>query len=40
MVVNFLRGLASEKGLKVIDELLAREPRPLKLSERREMNNN
>jgi hypothetical protein len=40
MTVNFLRGLASEKGLKVIDELLAREPRPLKLSERREMNNN
>ena len=40
MVVNFLRGLASEKGLKVIDELLAREPRPLKLSERRKMNNN
>lgn len=40
MTVNFLRGLASEKGLKIIDELLAREPRPLKLSERREMNNN
>ena len=32
MTVNFLRGLASEKGLKIIDELLAREPRPLKLS--------
>ena len=40
MTVNFLRGLASEKGLKIIDELLAREPRPLKLSERRKMNNN
>jgi hypothetical protein len=40
MVVNFLRGLASEKGLKIIDELLAREPRPMKLSERRKMNNN
>lgn len=39
MAVNFLRGLASEKGLKVIDELIAREPRPMKLSERREMNN-
>lgn len=39
MSVNFLRGLASEKGLKVIDELLAREPRPMKLSERRKMNN-
>ena len=40
MVVNFLRGLSSEKGLKIIDELLAREPRPMKLSERRKMNNN
>ena len=39
MSVNFLRGLASEKGLKVIDELIAREPRPMKLSERRKMNN-
>ena len=39
MTVNFLRGLASEKGLKIIDELLAREPRPMKLSERRKMNN-
>ena len=40
MVVNFLRGLSTVKGVQVIDELLAREPRPLKLSERREMNNN
>lgn len=39
MTVNFLRGLSSEKGLKIIDELLAREPRPMKLSERRKMNN-
>ena len=40
MTVNFLRGLASEKGLKIIDELLAREPRPKTLAERRKMNNN
>lgn len=39
MVINFLRGLSSEKGLSVIDEILAREPRPMKLSERRKMNN-
>ena len=35
MVVNFLRGLASQKGLHVIDEILAREPRPATLAERR-----
>ena len=40
MTVNFLRGLSTEKGLKVIDEILAREPRPKKLSERREIKNN
>ena len=40
MVVNFLRGLSTVKGVQVIDELLAREPRPKKLSERREKNNN
>ena len=40
MVVNFLRGLSTVKGVQIIDELLAREPRPLKLSERRKMNNN
>ena len=40
MVVNFLRGLSTVKGVQVIDELLAREPRPLKLSERRKMKNN
>lgn len=38
MVVNFLRGLSSVKGLQLIDEILAREPRPLKLSERRKLN--
>ena len=35
MVVNFLRGLSTVKGLQVIDELLAREPRPKTLKERR-----
>ena len=40
MTVNFLRGLSTVKGVQVIDELLAREPRPMKLSERRKMNNN
>ena len=39
MVVNFLRGLSTVKGLQLIDEILSREPRPLKLSERREMKN-
>ena len=37
MVVNFLRGLSTVKGLQVIDEILSHEPRPLKLSERREI---
>lgn len=36
MVVNFLRGLATVKGLQIIDELLAREPRPKTLKQRRE----
>ena len=36
MVINFLRGLATVKGLKLIDELLAREPRPKTLKQRRE----
>ena len=36
MVINFLRGLATVKGLQVIDELLAREPRPKTLKQRRE----
>lgn len=35
MLVNFLRGIASEKGRKMIDEMLARKPRPLTLAERR-----
>ena len=37
MVVNFLRGLSTVKGLQLIDEILSHEPRPLKLNERREM---
>jgi hypothetical protein len=40
MVVNFLRGLASQKGLQIIDEILAREPRPATLKERRNKNVN
>lgn len=40
MVVNFLRGLASQKGLQLIDEILAREPRPATLEERRNKNVN
>ena len=36
MVVNFLRGLATVKGLQVIDEILAREPRPKTLKQRRQ----
>ncbi len=39
MAVNFIRGLASVKGLQLIDEILSAEERPLKLSERRKMNN-
>lgn len=39
MAVNFIRGLASVKGLQLVDEILSHEPRPLKLSERRKMNN-
>lgn len=35
MVVNFLRGLSTVKGLQLIDEMLAREPRPKTLKERR-----
>lgn len=35
MVVNFLRGLSTVKGLQVIDEILSREPRPKTLKERR-----
>ena len=36
MVVNFLRGLSTVKGLQVIDEILSREPRPKTLKQRRE----
>jgi hypothetical protein len=36
MVVNFLRGLATVKGLQVIDEIIAREPRPKTLKQRRQ----
>ena len=36
MVVNFLRGLSTVKGLQVIDEMLSREPRPKTLKQRRE----
>lgn len=35
MLINFLRGIASEKGRKIIDDILARNPRPLSLAERR-----
>lgn len=34
MVVNFLRGLSSQKGLQKIDEILAREPRRVRLKDR------
>lgn len=36
MVINFLRGLATVKGLQVIDEIIAREPRPKTLKQRRQ----
>ena len=36
MVVNFLRGLSTVKGLQLIDEILLREPRPKTLQERRQ----
>lgn len=37
LVVNFFRGIATHKGLDVIDEYLARQPRPLTIDERRAM---
>ena len=40
MAVNFIRGLASVKGLQLIDDILSKEERPLKLSERRVNKNN
>ena len=36
MVINFLRGLSTVKGLQVIDEMLSKEPRPKTLKQRRE----
>lgn len=35
MLINFLRGISSDKGRKMIDAILARSPRPLTLAERR-----
>lgn len=35
LMVNFFRGISTPKGIEVIDEMLAREPRPLTLAERR-----
>lgn len=37
LVVNFFRGIATHKGIDVIDEYLARQPRPLTIDERRAM---
>lgn len=37
MLINFLRGISSDKGRKVIDAILARSPKPLTLAERREL---
>ena len=37
MLINFLRGIASEKGRQIIDQILARSPKPLTLAERREL---
>lgn len=35
LVVNFFRGIATHKGIDVIDAYLAKQPRPLTLEERR-----
>ena len=35
LVVNFLRGISTHKGIDVIDGYLAKQPRPLTLAERR-----
>ncbi|MBQ5704743.1 MAG: TetR/AcrR family transcriptional regulator [Alistipes sp.] len=35
MLINFLRGIASERGREIIDQILSRSPRPLTLAERR-----
>ena len=37
MLINFLRGIASERGRQIIDQILSRSPRPLTLAERRAM---
>ena len=37
LVVNFFRGIATHKGIDVIDEYLARQPRPMTIDERRAM---
>ena len=37
LAVNFFRGIATHKGIDVIDEYLARQPRPLTIEERRAM---
>ena len=37
LMVNFFRGIATHKGIDVIDEYLARQPRPLTIDERRAM---
>lgn len=37
MLINFLRGIASERGRQIIDQILARSPKPLTLAERREL---
>ena len=35
LFINFFRGIATERGRQVIDDILAREPKPLTLAERR-----
>lgn len=35
LFVNFFRGISTPKGIEVIDQMLARTPRPLTLAERR-----
>lgn len=35
LFVNFFRGISTPKGIEVIDQMLARRPRPLTLAERR-----
>ena len=40
MLINFLRGIASERGREIIDQILSRSPRPLTLAERRKAKQN